>query len=78
MARNMPTASNPRRPGRPAQGNNAIGAGGKSANRPGPAYLADAAPVVIGRGTLSTPKGIPARFAGKRLAPDATPTVVNL
>ena len=59
---------------RPAQGNNS----NKPHNRPRPAYRSDAAPVVVGRGTLSRPKSAGARFKGTRLAPDATPKIVTL
>lgn len=58
---------------RPAQGNNSIA----PLNRPRPAYAADSAPKVTGRGTVSNPAK-PPRAALKLDVKDATPKVVTL
>lgn len=55
---------------RPAQGKAQI------RKPPRPAYKADKAPVIKSRGTLSKPKDTGTWQPG-RLAPDATPTIVQ-
>lgn len=58
---------------RPAQGNNSYA----PLARPRPAYKADSAPKVTGRGTVSNPAKPPRIALGRNVA-DETPTIVTL
>jgi hypothetical protein len=75
MARNMPTASNARSVGRPAQGRRTDTA----FSRPRPAYAADnGTPRVVNAGTLSHPRSATKGPRYKTLTADVQPRVVQL
>jgi hypothetical protein len=74
MARTSGNASNSRKVGRPAQGNNS-----GPMNRPRPAYLKPFAPTVVSQGSVSKPRDTKwAKGTLKTLRGDTPPKIVKL